>query len=219
MKRELKNLFSPKATQVLRILLQGPLRPWKVKDLAEKASVSLGLVSGVRRSLVTQEWAKEKPDGLLVTKPDTILEAWAAADQLGNRTTTREYSLLQTDPSEIAKRIHNLLEGEKHAFTQWVAAFLRHPYTDPPLTSIYVNKFPDEADLKVALQARRVESGGRLRLILPKDDSVFSSLKIIQGLPVVSDIQLYLDLVKAGLRGDEAAEELRKWPGFSGGWK
>ena len=96
---------------------------------------------------------------------------------------------------------------------------MRHPYTVPPLTSIYVNEFPDEADLKVVLQARRVESGGRLRLILPKDDSVFSSLKIIQGLPVVSDIQLYLDLVKAGLRGDEAAEELRKWPDFSGGWK
>jgi hypothetical protein len=38
------------------------------------------------------------------------------------------------------------------------------------------------------------------------------------GLPVVSDIQLYLDLIEAGMRGDEAARELRNWAEFSGGW-
>jgi hypothetical protein len=36
---------------------------------------------------------------------------------------------------------------------------------------------------------------------------------------VVCDVQLYLDVIRAGLRGDEAADELRKTLDFSGGWK
>ena len=53
----------------------------------------------------------------------------------------------------------------------------------------------------------------------PKDEGVFDHVRTIQDLPVVSDVQLYLDLLRAGLRGDEAAEELRKADDFSGGWK
>jgi hypothetical protein len=32
-------------------------------------------------------------------------------------------------------------------------------------------------------------------------------------------VQLYLDVIRAGLRGDEAASELRGMKNFSGGWK
>ena len=64
--------------------------------------------------------------------------------------------------------------------------------------------------------ARRVEEGGRLRLVVPKDEGVFNPAQIVNGLPLASDVQIYLDLVNAGLRGDEAANELRRWPDFSG---
>jgi hypothetical protein len=66
--------------------------------------------------------------------------------------------------------------------------------------------------------ARQVEEGGRLRLVVPKDEGVFNPAQIVNGFPLVSDVQIYLDLVNAGLRGDEAANELRRWPDFSGGW-
>jgi hypothetical protein len=48
-KREAKSVFSPNATRVQRVLLQGPLRAWKVKYLAAAADVSLAHVSAVRR--------------------------------------------------------------------------------------------------------------------------------------------------------------------------
>jgi hypothetical protein len=35
-RKELKSLFTPKACRVLRVLLQGPLRPRKVVELAEE---------------------------------------------------------------------------------------------------------------------------------------------------------------------------------------
>ena len=217
-KRALKSLFTPKAARILRVLLQGPLRPWKVKDLAADAGVSLGHVSDVRQQLIAQEWAVEDPAGLRVTRPSTILDAWAAADRWEDRTTVREYSLLLTDPADIAVRVDALLSSQHHAFTQWIAAAQRHPYTTPPVTTVYVTDFPDDTRLKDELLARRVDSGGRLRLVQPREAGVFNVLQIVNGLPLVSDVQIYLDLLRAGMRGDEAAAELRQWPDFAGGW-
>ncbi|MCX7046050.1 MAG: type IV toxin-antitoxin system AbiEi family antitoxin [Candidatus Sumerlaeota bacterium] len=216
--RAVRSIFSPKATRVLRVLLQGPLRPWKVTDLALTAQVSLGHVSAVRQRLLAQEWAEEQAGGLRITKPDAVLDAWAAADRFEDRTTAREYSLLITDPAKIAARTHALLGEIRHAFTQWFAASLRHPYTEAPVTTVYVEEFPNEARLEKSLLARRVVSGGRLRLVAPKDEGVFHLPQKAHGLPLVCDVQIYLDLLRAGLRGDEAAAELRKWPDFSGGW-
>ena len=216
--RETRSIFSPRATRVLQVLLQGPLRAWKVAELAEAAQVSLGWVSAVRQQLLAREWAAEVEGGLRVIKPGVVLDAWVKADDWAKRTRTREYSLLVTDPAEIATRVHDLLGERRHAFTQWFAAALRHPHTTPPLVTVYVGEFPDEAQLKEALLARRVESGGRLRIVLPRDEGILNPLQTVQGLPLVSDVQLYLDLIQAGLRGDEAAAELRTWPDFSGGW-
>ncbi|WP_395741149.1 hypothetical protein [Prosthecobacter sp.] len=221
-KRTLKSIFTPKATRILRVLLQGPLRPWKVKELAAAADVSLGHVSDVRQQLLAQEWAAEEAaGGLLVTRPADLLDAWAAADRWEDRTTVRDYSLLHTDPADIATRVHQLLGHQPHAFTQWIAATQRHPYTTVPLTTVYVAEFPEEDLLKSGLLARRVEGGaggGRLRLVRPKDAGVLHPQQTVNGLPLVGDVQIYLDLLRAGMRGDEAAAELRRWPDFSGCW-
>ena len=218
-KREAKSVFSPKATRVLRVLLQGPLRAWKVKDLAAAAEVSLGHVSAVRQQLLAREWAAEEDNGLRIRKPNALLDAWAAADDWEKRTETREYSLLEHDPDKVATSLEESLGGKKHAFTQWFGAFLRQPYTLPVLTTVYVEDFPDESLLKTELQARRVDGGGRLRIVKPKDKGVFLCPQEIRGRQVVCDVQLYLDVIRAGLRGDEAALELRGIENFSGGWK
>ncbi len=218
-KREAKSVFSPKATRVLRVLLQGPLRAWKVKDLSAAADVSLGHVSAVRQQLLAREWAAEEEEGLRIRKPDALLDAWAAADDWEKRTETREYSLLEHDPAKVAAKLEETLGGKKHAFTQWFGAFLRQPYALPIVTTVYVEDFPDEGLLKNKLQARRVDAGGRLRLVKPKDEGVFLCPQEIRGRQVVCDVQLYLDVIRAGLRGDEAALELRGTENFSGGWK
>ncbi len=218
-KREARSIFSPKATRVLRLLLQGPLRAWKVKELAAAAEVSLGHVSAVRQKLLAKEWAVEEEKGLRISKPDTLLDAWTVEDDWKKRTETREYSLLEYDPDKVATKLAGALGSKKHACTQWYGAFLRQPYTLPVLTTVYVENFPDEGLLKSELHARRVNEGGRLRIVKPKDSGVFQCLQEIRGRQVVCDVQLYLDVIGAGLRGDEAALELREAEDFSGGWK
>lgn len=218
-KRETRSLFAPRAARVLRVLLQGPLRAWKVTELAESARVSLGWVSAVRQQLLAREWAAEEPGGLRVTKPAAVLEAWVKADDWKKRTRTHEYSVLINEPLELAEKLKDALADELPVFTQWFAAWLRHPYTTPVVVTAYVKKFPDEALIKEKLLGRRVtDGGGRLRLVLPKDEGVLHPQQTVQGFQLVSDVQIYLDLQRAGLRADEQAEELKRWPDFAGGW-
>jgi hypothetical protein len=218
-KRETRSLFAPRATRVLRVLLQGPLRAWKVTEMAESARVSLGWVSAVRQQLLAREWAAEQPGGLRVTKPSVVLEAWAKADEWGKRTRTHEYSVLINEPWELAEKVKEALADEPPVFTQWFAGWLRHPYTTPVVVTAYVKKFPDEALIKEKLLGRRVTGGGgRLRLVLPKDEGVLHPHQTVQGFQLVPDVQIYLDLQRAGLRGEDQAEELKRWPDFAGGW-
>ncbi len=218
-KREVRSLFAPRATRVLRQLLQGPLRAWKGKELAESARVSVGWVSAVRQQLLAREWAAEEPGGLRVTKPGAVLDAWAKADDWGKRTRIQEYSVLHADPLELAKQVQTVLKEEQPLFTQWFAGWLRHPYTTPVVVTAYVKKFPDDAIIREKLPGRRVSAGGGgLRLVLPKDEGVLHPSQNVRGFNLVSDAQIYTDLLHAGLRGEEQAEELRRWPDFAGGW-
>lgn len=217
--RPQKSLFTPKATRLLRVLLQGPLRAHKVEELAKAAGVSLGLVSKVRKLLLDLEFAVEDEDGVRISNPDALLDAWVAADDWKDRTEVREYSLLDYDLDKVTDQVAGLFTGKQHAFTQGYGAYLRKPYAVPVITTLYVEDFPDEGILKDALRARRVDAGGRLRLVKPRDAGVFLCPQEIRGRNVVCDVQLYLDVLRAGLRGDEAADELRKAPNFSGGWK
>jgi hypothetical protein len=218
-KRETRSLFAPRATRVLRVLLQGPLRAWKVTELAESACVSLGWVSAVRQQLLGREWAAEERGGLRVTKPAALLEAWVKADDWEKRTRTHEYSVLINEPLELAEKLKESLADEPPVFTQWFAGWLRHPYTTPVVVTAYVKKFPDEALIKEKLLGRRVTGGGgRLRLVLPKDEGVLHPQQTVQGFQLVSDVQIYLDLQRAGLRAEEQAEELKRWPDFAGRW-
>jgi len=218
-KRETRSLFAPRATRVLRVLLQGPLRPWKVAELAKSAQVSLGWVSAARQQLLAREWAAEEPGGLRVTKPGALLDAWAKADDWVKRTRTLEYSVLVTDPLELAEKLKAVLSGEPPVFTQWFAGWLRHPHTTTPIVTAYIRKFPDDALIKEKLLGRRVSAGGgALRLVLPKDEGVFHPSQVVRGFALVSDVQIYLDLLRGGLRGEEQAAELRQWPDFAGGW-
>ncbi len=218
-RRETRSLFAPRATRVLRVLVQGPLRPWKVKELAESAQVSLGWVSAVRQQLLAREWAAEEPGGFRLTKPGVLLDAWAKSDDWEKRTLTHEYSVLLSDPLELAERLKALLNGVPPVFTQWFAGWLRHPHTTTKIVTAYVKEFPDDAVIKEKLLGRRVsDGGGGLRLVLPKDQGVRHPAQTVSGFELVSDVQIYLDLLRGGLRGEEQARELRQWPDFAGGW-
>jgi hypothetical protein len=111
------------------------------------------------------------------------------------------------------------LHDHAPVFTQWFAGWLRHPHTTPVVVTAYVKQLPDDALVEEKLLGRRVAAGGGgLRLVLPKDEGVWHPSQTVRGFELASDVQIYLDLLRAGLRGEEQAKELRRWPDFAGGW-
>ena len=43
---------------------------------------------------------------------------------------------------------------------------------------------------------------------------MFLETQTVKGLPLATDAQIYLDLLKTGLRGPDQAAALRQWEGF-----
>ena len=210
----LPDAFSVKSSRLARTLLSHRGREWSHKELVKRTGLSKGLVSRLTRHLVEQGLLAQEERALEVKQWDGLLDAWAAQDDWQKRTTLHQYSLLESDLEEVARRLLKVFpSGEALVFTQWFAANLRHPYTIPPVVSAYATRFPGE-QIERELGARRVTDGGTLWLVVPKDDGVFRETQRVGEFTLACDVQIYLDLVHAGLRGPEQAQALREWNGF-----
>jgi hypothetical protein len=206
--------FQPKSSRLVRALLSQSDRTWTQGELVERTGLSPGLVSRLVRHLVNEGFVAQDSRTLRVSRKDSLLDAWAARDDWAKRTTVRQYSLLESDVETIARRlVKNFPEGEALAFTQWFAASLRHPYTTSPVVSAYVARLPGE-QIERELRTRQVAEGGTLWLVVPKDDGVFRETQQVGDFTLACDAQIYLDLLRAGLRGPEQAKALREWDGF-----
>ena len=222
--RSAKSLFTPKASRVLKVILQGPFKSYLVNILASEAKVSLGQVSKVRKLLLEQDLAKETKSGICIKNPDRLLAEWVQEDSLRERIEIQEYSTLLTG-LELAEHL-TVYCGDRRKqytngplFTLNFAASLRAPHNVANTVSAYLPDFPDD-DLLVKLNARRLHNGGgNLKIFVPKD---FHSIELgsqnVKGLQLVSDLQLYLDLQDGEPNGKEQAEVLLQMKNFNGGW-
>jgi hypothetical protein len=213
------DLFSFKASRITRALLSNRDRSWSQEALTKRTQVSRGLVSRILTTLTDRGYVTQESPGsrhaaaaYRLTEFDRLLDAWKREDLWSKRGTVKQYSLLSNDAGEIARTVRDALGEKLVAFTQWFAAHLRHPYTTPPIVSTYVLKGHRLPELRFA---REVASGGNLWLIVPEDEGVFLETQDCAGFRLVSDVQIYLDLLQVGQRGPDAAEALRAWDGFA----
>lgn len=213
---EPRNVFVGKSLRIVRSLLSDPKRNWRQADLVERTGATSGLVSRIVTHLTRQGLLK-KIDArrFHVGSPLALLDAWAQADDFGRRATTRRYAAFEADSQKLAENIRDALtqSGLHFAFTQWIAAWARHPHTQPPVVSLYVPHLPSNEVLE-GLGLRPVGDAGRVWFHLPADEGVFRETRTVQFLPLVSDAQIYIDLLNTGLRGPEQAQDLREWSDF-----
>ena len=210
------DLFSAKSSRVARAFLAH--HPgWTQADLATITGVSRPLVSRLLESLTQQGFVRRegspRNSRWTVVQPDALLDEWARRDVWPRRVVLQQYSILAPSLEKAARQLLTMLDPSEIAFTQWFAAQSRHPYTEPPVLSAYVKTSPTTETLHT-LNAREVPTGGRLWLLHPQDEGVFQFTQTVQGLPLVSDVQIYLDLLQVGLRGPDQAKALREWEGF-----
>ncbi len=211
-RRELREIFAPKASRVLRVLFADPNRSWRVTELAERAAVSLGHVSNVRRALLDREWASTDSQGLKLRKPETILDEWRSAYAPRLADERHHYTLLHGEElSGAIKRTFASLPAGPHLLlasfsaAQWLAPFARSAGT-----YLYADEL-GVAALNEYLKLQHASRGTNVTVAVPKDDGVFvDSCEPVPGLRCTGALQTYLDLSRAGDRGREAADHLRE---------
>jgi hypothetical protein len=213
---EPRNIFVGKSARILRGLLTDRTRVWSQGELVGRTKASPGLVSRIVRHLISQGYLeKQSPREFRVRDPLGLIDAWVKADDFNRRTTVARYTSFGGSPMEIAQQLASWAKERSVplAFTQWIAGWLRRPYTEPVVTSAYVARLPEAATLE-RLGLRPVNDAGRVWLLQPDDEGVFLETQTSKDLPLASDAQIYLDLQRTGLRGPDQAEALRHWEGF-----
>ncbi|MBI5115193.1 hypothetical protein HZA56_01855 [Candidatus Poribacteria bacterium] len=205
-KRDLRSLYSPKASRVLRVLLAKPKKTWKVQNLAKEARVSLGEVSNVKKLLHDREWTQILPGGFTLAEPESLLSEWAQNYHYRKNKTYDFYSLKPVPEIEydIAKTCDDL--NLKYALTGFSAAARLAPAVRYHRAMAYVQSL-DHALLE-RLNLKETPTGANVTLLVPHDDGVFYGAAQFDEVQIVSAIQVYLDLLHFPARGEEAAKAL-----------
>ncbi len=204
------NPFSDKASLVARQLLSQPDRaPVGVLELAAKIGVTPGYVSKVLGRLDSLGYlSKDRNEKLLLRDPAALLQDWAAAyDYTKNRMTG--YFCRARGAEAVLDKLRKAALPEGYALTAQAGAYLVAPYAALDRVDVYVPGPRITEALIAGLGLEPVSKGANVVLWDPYYKySVFFDSREVDGVRVVSDIQLYLDLIRHALRGAEQAEHL-----------
>lgn len=225
-KRDLRKLYSPKASRVLRVLLNAPRTTWTISALALESQVSIGLAWKVKELLADREWVSAdseevllpdtnepamkrrtaRPSRALLAKPEELLKDWA-----GNysycQNDVRDYYSMQK-PAQLERALTEACAKRKirYALTGFSAAERMAPMVQYQRVFAYVAEFVEE--LVAELGLKEVPSGANVTLLAPYDDGVFYGVRAIDDIQIVSPVQAYLDLFSNKGRGEDAADAL-----------
>ena len=206
-KRDLRSLYSPKAERVLRVLLNAGLRNWRMQVLAKEAEVSIGQVANVKSLLLDRELVESQPDGFRLRSFDAavapLLTEWAA-NYRASRNRANDFYCLKPIPEMEAI----IVSQPGVALTGLAGAARLAPAVRYQRVTAYVSG--DIAAITGTAGLKAVATGANITLIEPYDDGVFYATSRFGGVPVVSPVQLYLDLSQTKGRGEEAANAILK---------
>lgn len=205
-KRDLRSLYSPKAARVLRVLLNDPKTTWKVKPLADAASVSFGQISNVKSLLEAREWITTVEAGFLLSVPEQILAEWAENYDFRKNTVRNYYTLKSVADIEAHLAVACEERGIPYALAGFSAAARFAPTVRYQRAMAYVAREVEEMARMLSL--KEVSSGANVTLLTPYDEGVLYGSRLIEGIRVTAPVQTYLDLVGIKGRGEEAASAL-----------
>lgn len=205
-KRELRSLYSPKAERVLRVLLTNPRKTWKTEPLAREADVSLGQVANVKKVLLNREWIRSEKEGFGLSSPTELLTEWGSNYDFSRNEVRDYYTLMgigeiESELTNASRKIEFIL-----GFTGFSGAARLSPAVRYQRVSAYV--LGDVGSLAKSVELKPVPSGANVSLIDPYDKGVFYGATRIEEAPVLSPVQVYLDLLGMKSRGEEAAQAI-----------
>lgn len=209
-RRKARKLFTPKGTRVIRNLLINYKEPARITDLANRCNMSPGGVHWTVELLEDKAYVERDPKKrVLLTRPGELLDAWAEAWSIEKNRPKVLFSLEPT-PESLMRSIADAAQGTTtdYAFTLLSGASKVAPYVRFNDVWVYIDN--EEKGWWKTLDLQPVDSGGNLVILRPYDKGVMMDLQEVDGMKVVSNIQLYVDLYNYPGRGREQAEFLRE---------
>ena len=213
--RENRSLFAPKAARILRAMYWDVKSPWRVATLAEAANVSFGQVSNIGTALEEAGYAEKTDQGIFLTEPGKLLDAWAKAYRLPDGRYESFYTTLHGKALTDSLRGGVLgKDGNKGravlantSAAEWLAPFVRSG------TGIAYADDAGLANLKSTLDLKTVDRGYNMLVkVLADDGPLDDAFQVADGIWCTSPTQTYLDLSYSGDRNQEAAAALdEKW--------
>ena len=211
--RPLRSLKGRAAGRVVRALCDlDP--PYGVRELAEKASTSLGSVARVVGLLDREALVERDEAGRIerVRRPE-LIRRW-----------TQDYGLQRSNqvmsclaPRGLTAVLAGLRQRDGYSITGSLAASRRLASAPPRLATLYVE---DLEGLARALDVRPTDAGANILLLRPYDPVVFERTWSKDGLVFAALSQVAADLLTSPGRGPSEGEELLRWMGeHVDGWK
>ncbi len=212
----LKNLFAPISSRITRVLLAQPTKNWLLSKLSQEADVSLGQTHKTIDRMIEEEIVERNQENKLVLKnPTILLEAWKNAYSLYKLKKFAFFSFEQ-NPTELLESIMEKAEVIPFALSFFSGADLVAPFIRGVTKLQFYAKQPSDVERwKETLELQEVKNGANIEIYIPYDEGVFYQTQKIstssqKKVPVVSNIQLYMDLFNNPARGVEQANHLRK---------
>ena len=210
-----QNIFSDRSSLVLRKILEEPERKWTTLGFVP-LGVSKGLASIVlarAEALGYVERISRGPESYSrLIRKEKLLKDWLAAYSFEKNLQTYYYSPRQ----DFLKVCTRYLESKKisYALTLFSASRLIEIYVKDDRHFLYMDLnrekfFPFLKEMELQTGLLKLVNGGNICFAMPfYRGSVFKESKKLKGYRVVSDLQLYLDLMGFPPSGPEEADHL-----------
>lgn len=204
--------FSDKATLIIRSLFSGETFGIRAISAAldqQGFAVSPGYVSKTVASLDKLHYATKTAAGVRLVNRELLLQDWSQTyRQKARRRQSQDWYLPEADPSQLARIVGRALKSSGALTDRSGASFI-----DPHASFDTVDILPSNRDaVDRALEeigATRVARGANVIVHEPVYPlSSFYEIRSVDDIPIVSNLQLYLDLRCQPQRGEEAAEHL-----------
>ena len=198
--------FVGKGAMLPRLFFEQPRRVWTQGELADAAGMTKAYASIILHRMMDNEYVRQEDNGYQLVKPEKMLDDWVAVYRF-NRYVRRQMFAASFETQRqgvdlVAKSLKD--ENVRFAFMGASGAYLRAPYMETRMVMAYTERIPDNLPGLFP-----VESDGNVILYIPQNAGFLYGGNEVDGLPVVSDVQLYLDLKRMPGRNQDQADYLR----------
>ena len=198
--------FVGKGAMLPRIFFDQPQHVWTLGELASNAAMTKAYASIILHRMLDNGYVRQENNGYQLVNPEKMLDDWLAVYRF-SRYVRRQmfaasFDMLRKGLNIVAESLNG--QNVRFGFMGSSGAYLRAPYMESNIVMAYTEQIPDELP-----NLFPVESNGNVVFYIPQNAGFLFGGHEVDGLPVVSDVQLYLDLKRMPGRNEDQADYLR----------